>query len=351
MTFIISRGTSQMIILRGLLHSKTQKVIVCLATGLMLASCHGTIYRKPMQPDGFLEVDPRSVNRPEMAGDESAPVSAFGSQVSAFQSALAASRSKPADDIPARDFSEHGIVLVNMLCYRYFREATEARQQARYREGLTTNVSTVIGALLNLDGASNYATGAVTAIAGGLSNDYKSQDASFLPAPDLSAVQKLVAKAMDAQADEMRALKQPTYSQISVRLIRIAETCDFSGIRALVQQSATEGAKNIKTDGSGNAMVSNATLPETKFERAKALQNSGFQHLKKCQWKEAETAFRDADAAYPQFQASYEFWDALRSNPDAKKKKTAMLALPLQKGGAYLPDDVKVVLSTGKCNP
>lgn len=345
-----------------------------------LSGCQNTPWKAPLQTADFYLTDaveiPTASSEPvqsasvqtgttnPVTGTQTLPLAPelpkmnpMQGQIAMFQWTLAHARRDPSNAPWARQLSEHGTVLINMLCYDYFRSSSEQRQKNHYRKDLAGNVSTVIGTLLNLDGASNLVTGSVTAIAGGISTDFQNQDSHFLPAPDLAAVRKVVATAMDLQADELRALQEPTYSQVSVRLMRLAETCDFNGIRALVNQSTTEGAKNVKSDGAGNAMVSNAPLPKSQYSRAKAIQDSAFDFLAACQWDKAEQAFGEVEEVYPQFQASYEFWRVLRNASPGNERSAleAMLGAKDEstKGAlAYLPKNARDAIESsnkGKC--
>lgn len=290
----------------------------------------------------------RSVQPPNYYAPPNKQPDLVNQQFTRFSEAVSNSQDNPKDEVLAGIVAEQGIVLVNMLCHSYFRSITDMRQTTRYQDGLTTNIGTVIGALLNLDGASHLATGGVTAITGGLSADFKSRDTQFIPAPDLAEVKTLVSTAMDRQADELRALPNVTYSQASVRLMRIAESCDFTGIQSLVSQSTKEGVPKIQVDESGNAVVSNAILSVSAPTAARQHQARGFDLLHRCRWEDARAEFEKAEATLQSYQGSYEFERALR-NANQGEERQAVLAVPMGRGGDFMPSAVRRDLSSGKC--
>lgn len=82
-------------------------------------------------------------------------------------------------------------------------------------------------------------------------------------------------------------------------------------------------------------IVESAPLASSRVRDAKEAQDRGMELLAQCKWKEAETAFSQAEAIYPSFQISYEYARALRVNKG--RERDAILEI----GSAYLPESIE----------
>jgi hypothetical protein len=141
-----------------------------------------------------------------------------------------------------------GFTLADIYCDLYFRDAEESQRRRKFGRAVTNDAGTAIATILGL---ANAGQNVVTGVAAGFGlgdNLWRNYDDAFVVAPDLSNVRSLVLAAQDNYRERTlgeKATLPKTYSTAQSAILRYANLCSTLGMRALLDQSATQERSNL----------------------------------------------------------------------------------------------------------
>lgn len=159
------------------------------------------------------------------------------SKEASFRS-LALEASKPnasADTINL--YLKTGFSLANMYCALYFERLTRDQALVQYQKAQMNLAGGLATALMGIFSAGSAATGATGAAFGFFGASLDNINTSFLLAPNVENVQKLV---IDAHISIVKNLPSDGFNNFpdaQTLLIRYVSLCTFGGIKSLIDQS------------------------------------------------------------------------------------------------------------------
>lgn len=159
--------------------------------------------------------------------------------------------SAPVSPTAARAYIEAGFNLGDAYCDRFLNKTVESAQRRRYGRALTNDIGTGSNALLSVFGAGKDVIAAFAAAFGSADSAWRNYDEAFLISPELSNVHVLLRSAQGNFRERTlgkNATLPTTYSGAQTAIRDYARYCTNLGMRALINQSATEKASEIAKD-------------------------------------------------------------------------------------------------------
>jgi hypothetical protein len=150
-------------------------------------------------------------------------------------------------------YVEAGFGITDLYCERFFTIAMESAQKRRFARNTGSTLDGLIGAVLSLSGVGTTTTGIVNAGFSAVDTTFKNIDDSFLVAPDLGNVRKLVHAAQgDFRDQAFKAGNMPdSYPAARAVVERYAGFCSYAGMKQLVNDSVTSQTQSLAANKPG----------------------------------------------------------------------------------------------------
>lgn len=149
-----------------------------------------------------------------------------------------------------RRYIAAGYSLADIYCGRYFTKTDEASRRRRFGRTLTNDLGTAATTALNLANAGADAVAGLAAATGLADSAWRNYDDSFVISPEIATVRTLVLAAQDNFRERTlgkNAELPADFGTAHSTIRRYAELCSHLGMKALLEQAATE-QKTTLTD-------------------------------------------------------------------------------------------------------
>lgn len=127
-----------------------------------------------------------------------------------------------------------GFALSNLYCDTFFRRISMHSAKRRFARGAVNDVGAAISAILGLSGAGGALAGGIGAGFGLVDGTIRQYDDAFLVAADLPTLQNAVREKQDEYQANIRKVHPKNYADATMYIIRYANFCSFTGMRALI---------------------------------------------------------------------------------------------------------------------
>jgi len=154
-----------------------------------------------------------------------------------------------------------GAALADLYCGLFFQQISQSAAHRKFLRSEVNDFGGLVTALMTATGSNATSIASSSAIFTLLDSTAENYDASYMVAPELSRVQRLVTKAQNEylanhgkEIDDFHAAQR--------FLVQYADNCSFNGIRGLVNESID--AAEPRTDANGNQSLratSSESLP------------------------------------------------------------------------------------------
>jgi hypothetical protein len=167
-------------------------------------------------------------------------------------------------------YLEAGFGLTDLYCARYFAIATESAQKRKFQRNAGTTVDTLVNAVLAVASAGETALAVANAGFEAIDSTYQNIGDSFLVAPELENVEKLVNSAQQDYRTRAFATLPTSYEGARSVIGGYAKHCSFTGMKQLVNDSVSSQTKALADNhdknrpgaGAGAGAGSASTTPQ-----------------------------------------------------------------------------------------
>ena len=233
------------------------------------------------------------------------------------------------------DVSRHlnaGFALSDLYCDTFFRRISRHSSKRRFARGVVNDVGAAISAVLGLSGVTGALAGGVGAGFGLADGTFRNYDENFLVAADLPNLQSAVIKKQAEYRAEIAKSPPDNFADATVHIIRYANYCSFTGMRAIINYKLTEAPDPAKAMATMVDYIAQyQTLTEAVADKQKELKAAA---AKAAADKKAAKAAADKAAADEAAK------DSVKSDDDGGTPGDPPVATP--------PDSEKPVVQTVK---
>jgi hypothetical protein len=151
-----------------------------------------------------------------------------------------------------RRYLEAGFGLTDMYCTRFFAIASESAQKRKFQRNAGSTADTLVNAVLGVAGAGETALAVANAGFEAIDSTYQNIGDSFLVAPELENVEKLVNSAQQDYRTRAFATLPSSYEGARSVIGGYAKHCTYTGMKQLVNDSVTAQTKALSDVGDKN---------------------------------------------------------------------------------------------------
>ena len=180
--------------------------------------------------------------------------------VSSFRATALAASAHGATAQQRTTYVKTGAALADMYCSQFFEKLTRDQAMLQAFKTQTSLAGGLTTGLMGLFEAGSAATGAAGAAFGFLTASVDNVNSSFLLAPNIESVQKLVT---DTHSSMMQSIPDAGYDNFpdaQIFLIRYVKVCTFAGIKSLIDLSVKAAVPTASANG---AITMNAVSTAT----------------------------------------------------------------------------------------
>lgn len=222
--------------------------ILAVILAMQSAGC-GMLQRDPV-PDAKATLSDRYIDEyaGTLNGKDATVARQYINAASSFPAlSLAASKPNP-EDGAIKTYMQAGFSLANLYCSLYFRKLTRDQALLDYQRTQISLASGLATGLMGIFDAGSAATGATGAALGFLGASLDNINTSFLLAPKVESLEKLVVNAHVTFVNGLDPKDYETFPQAQTLVNRYAAICSFRGLKELVDQSVAN-AQTSSTAG------------------------------------------------------------------------------------------------------
>lgn len=150
-------------------------------------------------------------------------------------------------------FLQAGMTLTDLLCQDYFNVGLTRHKHRDYARAVVNDTNGLVTAIMGLTGAGSMATGIVSSSFSYANSTTLNFERNYLVSLDIASTQSLVQRAMAAAAKQNTDKPPKTYYAAERALTRYASLCTFTGMQALLNESARKA--DLKVDATGTEPV------------------------------------------------------------------------------------------------
>jgi hypothetical protein len=169
-------------------------------------------------------------------------------------------------DVPR--YLRAGLSLSDLYCDTYFRRISLHSSKRRFARSGINDVGAAVSAILGLASVTGAVTGGISAGFGVADGFIRNYDDTFLVASDLPGLQTKVRSKQEEYRAALVAKTPDEYPDATTAIIRYANFCSFTGMRAMINKTLTESSTPTEsmsaiTKRVSDAMIAAETINET----------------------------------------------------------------------------------------